>query len=41
MNTEGRAHLRSDSKSLSGDGIQLNVTALLTLEQVRSVCKEH
>ena len=25
-------------RSLSGEGIQLNVTALLTLEQVRSVC---
>lgn len=25
-------------RCLSGDGIQLNVTALLTLEQVRSVC---
>ena len=25
-------------RGLSGDGIQLNVTALLTLEQVRSVC---
>jgi len=38
MNTKG-APTYDLIRSLSGEGIQLNVTALLTLEQVRSVCK--
>jgi transaldolase len=38
MNTVGSATYDL-IRSLSAEGIQLNVTALLTLEQVRSVCK--
>lgn len=37
MNTKGKPTYDL-VRSLSGDGIQLNVTALLTLEQVRKVC---
>jgi transaldolase len=37
MNTKG-APTYDLVRHLSGEGIQLNVTALLTLEQVRSVC---
>jgi len=37
MNTQG-APTYDLIRCLSGEGIQLNVTALLTLEQVRSVC---
>jgi transaldolase len=37
MNTKG-APTYELVRHLSGEGIQLNVTALLTLEQVRSVC---
>jgi transaldolase len=37
MNTKG-APTYDLVRSLSGEGIQLNVTALLTLEQVRKVC---
>src|SRR3984885_8245425 len=38
MNTKG-APTYDLVRHLSGEGIQLNVTALLTLEQVRSVCQ--
>jgi transaldolase len=38
MNTVGSATYDL-IRSLSAEGIQLNVTALLTLEQVRSVCE--
>ncbi len=38
MNTKG-APTHDLIRHLSGEGIQLNVTALLTLQQVRSVCK--
>jgi transaldolase len=38
MNTKGKPTYDL-VRSLSGEGIQLNVTALLTLEQVRKVCR--